>query len=89
VDNFEAAYRTLSRLPPPPRLDILVQRLSGQTIPEMGIVGRAYRNTLFALTVVSGNSNSATSLRDGALHRQILDEVHHCLPMAGPAMAGL
>ena len=49
--NLEAAYRTVSQLIATPRLDILVQRLEGQTITEMGIVGRAYRNTLFAMTV--------------------------------------
>lgn len=84
VGNFDAAYRTLSGLLPPPRLDILVQWLTGQTIPEMGIVGRAYRDTLFAMTVDPDNPNFATSLQDGALHRQIVHEVHHCLRMAGP-----
>ncbi|PRD45316.1 hypothetical protein C5748_03710 [Phyllobacterium phragmitis] len=84
VDNFEVAYRILSALLPPPRLDILVQWLAGVTIPEMGIVGRAYRGTLFAMTVDPDNPSFANSLRNGALHRQIIHEVHHCLRMAGP-----
>lgn len=84
LQNFEAAYATISKLMRPPRLDVLVQRLAGQTIPEMGIVGRAYRSTLFAMTVDPDNPNFAPSLQDGALHRQIVHEIHHCLRMAGP-----
>lgn len=84
LDSFRAAYRTLSTLMPPPRLDILVQRLDGRTIPEMSIVGRAYRDTLLAITVDPNNPNFSTSLQDGALHRQIIHEVHHCMRMAGP-----
>lgn len=83
VRNFEAAYATISTFMPPPRLDVIVQRLTGETIPEMGIVGRAYRDTLFAMTVDPDNPYFARSLRDGALHRQIVHEVHHCLRMAG------
>lgn len=82
--NFEAAYTTLAAFLPPPRLDILVQRLAGQTITEMGIVGHAYRDTLFSMTVDPDNPNFAPSIEDGALHRQILHEVHHCMRMAGP-----
>jgi hypothetical protein len=84
IRNFEAAYATISKLIPPPRLDVIVQRLAGETIPEMGIVGRAYRGTLFAMTVDPDNPNLARSLQDGALYRQIVHEVHHCLRMAGP-----
>ncbi|WP_202882817.1 hypothetical protein [Microvirga tunisiensis] len=82
--NFEAAYRTPSGLLPPPGLDILVERLVGQTRPQMGIVGRAYRDTLFAMTVDPDNPNFTNSLQDGALLRQIVHEVHHCIRMAGP-----
>ena len=81
---FEQAYRTVSTITPPPRLDVLIQRLSGETIPEMGIVGHAYRSTLFAMTVDPDNPNFIGSLSDGALHRQIVHEVHHCMRMAGP-----
>lgn len=84
LKDFEAAYGSLSKLLRPPRLDILVQRLAGQTIPEMGIVGHAYRGTMFAMTVDPDNPNFTASLEDGALHRQILHEVHHCMRMAGP-----
>ncbi|WP_426238842.1 hypothetical protein [Pararhizobium sp. DWP1-1-3] len=36
---FEQAYRTVSTMMPPPRLDITVQRLAGETIPEMASSG--------------------------------------------------
>lgn len=81
---FEQAHRTVSTMMPPPRLDILIQRLAGEAIPEMGIVGRAWRSTMFAMTVDPDNPNFTRSLGDGALHRQIVHEVHHCLRMAGP-----
>lgn len=84
VDEVEAAYRSLAGFLAPPRLDILVQRLADETIPELGMVGHAYRDSLFAMTLDPGNSNFESSLRDGALRRQIIHEVHHCMRMAGP-----
>jgi len=84
IRDFRNAHQTVSRLMPPPRLDVLIQRLTGETIPEMGIVGRAYRGTLFAMTVDPDNANFSQSLHNGALHRQIVHEVHHCMRMAGP-----
>ncbi|MCM5557117.1 DUF2268 domain-containing putative Zn-dependent protease [Pleomorphomonas sp. JP5] len=84
LDGFEAAYRSLAGFVAPPRLDILVERLAGGTIPELGMVGHAYRDTLFAMTLDPDNPNFERSLRDGALRRQILHEVQHCMRMAGP-----
>ena len=82
--EFEVAYQAISHLMPPPRLDVLIQRLTGETIPEMGMVGRAYRSTMFTMTIDPDNPNFFPSLRTGALHRHIVHEVHHCLRMAGP-----
>ncbi|MHC8318921.1 DUF2268 domain-containing putative Zn-dependent protease [Pseudomonas sp. LB3P31] len=82
--EFAAAYQTLSRLLEPPRLDILLQVLPGETIAEMGILGRAYRSSMFSMTLDPANPNFLGSLRNGTLHRQIIHEVHHCLRMAGP-----
>jgi hypothetical protein len=31
-DEFEVAYQAISHLMPPPRLDVLIQRLPGETI---------------------------------------------------------
>jgi uncharacterized protein YjaZ len=84
LGEFEAAYKMISRLIAPPRLDVLIQRLPGETLPEMGLMGRAYRSTMFSMTLDPDNPNWLSSLRNGALHRQIVHEVHHCLRMAGP-----
>ena len=82
--EFAAAYQSIAGLLPPPRLDILIQHLPGETLPEMGLVGRTYRSSMFSMTLDPDNPNFPASLRDGALHRHIVHEVHHCLRMAGP-----
>jgi Predicted Zn-dependent protease (DUF2268) len=79
-----ATYAIVSRLTTPPRLDILVQRLAGAVIPEIGMVGQAYRKGLFALTLDPDNPHFAACLGDGTLRRQVTHEVHHCLRMGGP-----
>ncbi|MNQ60422.1 hypothetical protein D3C85_747010 [compost metagenome] len=84
IDEFDVAYQAISRLLPPPRLDVLIQRLPGETIAEMGLVGRAYRSSMFSMTLDPDNPNFSSSLRNGALQRQVIHEVHHCLRMAGP-----
>jgi hypothetical protein len=81
---FEQSYRAVSGMLPPPRLDILIQRLAGATIPGVGIVGYAHRSTMFSMTVDPDEANFIPSLNEGALNRQIIHEVHHCLRMAGP-----
>jgi hypothetical protein len=50
ISEIKAGRTAISRLISPPRLDILVQRRAGAVIPEIGMVGRAYRKSLFALT---------------------------------------
>lgn len=84
IDEFAAAYEAIARLMPPPRLDVLIQRLPGETIPEMGLVGRAYRSSMFTMTLDPDNPNFFSSLRTGALRRHVVHEVHHCLRMGGP-----
>lgn len=79
-----AAHDAVSKLLSPPRLDILVQRLSGAVIPEIGMVGHAFRRALFTLTLDPDNPHFAAALADGVLRRQAAHEVHHCLRMAGP-----
>ncbi|MFP3496622.1 DUF2268 domain-containing putative Zn-dependent protease [Pseudomonas sp. SIMBA_059] len=83
-EEFELAYCAIARHMPPPRLDVLVQRLPGETIAELGLVGRAYRSTMFSMTLDPDNPNFAASLKGGAVRRHIVHEVHHCLRMAGP-----
>lgn len=81
---FESAYRAIAGWMPPPRLDVLIQRLPGETLTELGLVGRAYRSTMFSMTLDPDNPHFADSLHNGALQRHIVHEVHHCLRMAGP-----
>ena len=80
--EVEAARRRVGALLPPPRLDILVQRMAGGGIPEIGLVGHAYRAGLFALTVDPDNPRFPAALLDGTLQRQVAHEVHHCMRMA-------
>lgn len=84
TDEFEIAYQAISAFIPPPRLDVLIQRLPGEVLPELGLVGRAYRSSMFAMTLDPDNPNFSASLHDGALHRHVVHEVHHCLRMGGP-----
>lgn len=75
------AWRAVSRVLPTPPLDILVQRLPGAVIPEIGIGGHAYRKGLLALTLDPNNPHFAASLAEGGLRRTLVHEVHHCLRM--------
>ncbi|SFG95716.1 DUF2268 domain-containing putative Zn-dependent protease [Pseudomonas sp. NFACC45] len=84
TDEFDAAYEAVARLMLPPRLDVLIQRLPGETIAEMGLVGRAFRSSMFSMTLDPDNPNFLSSLRTGALRRHVIHEVHHCLRMGGP-----
>jgi len=84
IDEIDATRAAVSRLLPPPRLDVLIQRLPGMVIREIGMVGHAYRRSLFALTCDPDNENFARCLSDGTLRRQVAHEVHHCLRMGGP-----
>ncbi|TXN60036.1 hypothetical protein FV228_24380 [Methylobacterium sp. WL18] len=82
--EIQIARDAIAGLMPVPILDILVDRRPGETIPEMGTVGRAYRPSLFALTLASDNPNFETSLRGGDIRRTVAHEVRHCLRMGGP-----
>ena len=82
--EIEATRQLFARALAPPRLDILVQRLAGAVISEIGMVGQAYRKGLCALTLDPDDPRFAAGLQDGTLRRQVAHEVHHCLRMAGP-----
>ena len=84
MHEVEASRGHLAGLLPPPRLDILVQRIPGGGIPEIGLVGHAWRMSLFVLTVDPDNQRFEASLSDGTLRHQVAHEVHHCRRMAGP-----
>ncbi|MCA1444576.1 hypothetical protein I6F07_31215 [Ensifer sp. IC4062] len=84
IAGVDEARRAVSRVLPPPALDILVQQQPGKVIPEIGMVGFAYRSSLFSLTIDLDNPNLTRCLSDGTLVRQLVHEAHHCLRMAGP-----
>ena len=81
--EIEATAGIVGSLVKPPRLDVLIER-SQRVIPEIGMVGHAYRHNLFSLTVDPDNPHFEPSLGDGTLRRQVAHEVHHCLRYAGP-----
>ncbi len=82
--EIEVTRATVSHHLAPPRLDVLVQRLPGMVIQEIGLVGHAYRHSLFALQCDPDNESFAASLANGTLRRQVAHEVHHCLRIRGP-----
>ncbi|WP_191061192.1 DUF2268 domain-containing putative Zn-dependent protease [Geminicoccus harenae] len=84
ISGVETARDTVSRIIPPPRLDILVQPQPGRVIPEIGMVGFAHRKSLFSLSIDPENPNLSRCLTDGTLARQVAHEVHHCVRIAGP-----
>jgi hypothetical protein len=84
MSEIEVARAVISGLVSPPRLDILVERRAGEVIPEIGMMGRAYRKTLLALTLDPDNERFPPCLHAGALRRTVAHEVHHCLRMSGP-----
>lgn len=84
VSEVEVARQAIADMLHLPPLDILVQRRASEVIPETGTGGRAYRSSLFALTLDPDNPNFERSLKEGNLHRTVAHEAHHCLRMAGP-----
>lgn len=82
--EIDAARQAVAGILPPFQLDILVERVTGAVIPEVGTTGRAYRPGLCSLTVDPLNPNFAVSLDHGDIRRTIAHEVHHCRRFAGP-----
>ncbi len=82
--EIEIARLAMSRFGISAKIDILIQRISGAVIPEIGMVGQAYRRGLLGLTLDPDNPNFSTAVGNGYLHRHVAHEVHHCLRMAGP-----
>lgn len=75
--GIDAGCEAVDRVIPLPWMDILVQQLPGAVIPEIGMVGTAYRRSLFALSVDPANPRFETCIADGTLTRQIAHEIHH------------
>jgi len=86
--EIEAARSLIAGLLPVSRLDIMLQRLPAAVIPEIGMVGHAYRSSLLALTMDPDNPNFDRALADGTLRRQVAHEVHHCGRMGAVGYGG-
>lgn len=80
--EFSAATQAVSQRYPLPAMDVLIQRSAGGTIPELGLLGRTWSPQLFSLYLDPDNPNFMAALEQGAVRRQIIHEIHHCLRMA-------
>ena len=80
--EIDAARDAIARIVPLSRLDILIQRVPGHVIPEIGMGGHSWRRSLLSVTLDPDNPNFETALADQALRRTVAHEVHHCLRMA-------
>ncbi|HTR88204.1 MAG TPA: DUF2268 domain-containing putative Zn-dependent protease [Reyranella sp.] len=82
--EIEATRQAVARLVPPPRLTVEVRLEPIKVIPELGMVGYSHGPDRFSLSLAPRNPNFEPAVAQGALHRQIAHEVHHCLRFAGP-----
>jgi hypothetical protein len=80
-DRLEALLRTTV---PMSAIDIIVQRVAGGVIPEIGIGGSCYRQSCMAVTLDPDNPNFAAGLESGYFARTLAHELHHCLRYGGP-----
>jgi hypothetical protein len=78
AEGWEAAARRVDL----PRMDVVLQVVPGDVIPEIGMVGRAYRPSCFSLSLDPANPRFAEAVADGAVARQVVHELMHCLRMA-------
>ncbi len=76
--GWEAAERHANL----PEIDLLVQRVPQGGIPHLGMGGWAYRPNCFAVTLDPDSPHFADSLAAGALQRQVVHELAHCLRFA-------
>ncbi|CAI0999462.1 Predicted Zn-dependent protease (DUF2268) [Serratia fonticola] len=81
TDEFDLAMESVGTFCHLPALDVLVQRVVSGTIPELGVSGRAWGPHLFSMFFDPDNPNFINSIKNGALCRQIVHEMHHCLRM--------
>ncbi len=79
--DVQTARESFSRRLGTSPVDILVQRLSGAVIPEIGMGGHAFRKGLLTLTLDPENQHFAACLEEGAFCRTLVHEVHHCMRM--------
>ena len=66
-----------------PPVDVVIERVPGKTIPELGFGGHAFRRGCMSITLDPENPNFEASLASGQFTRTITHEFHHCLRHAG------
>ena len=64
-------------------VDVVIERVSGRTIPELGLGGHAFRRGCMIITLDPENPNFEASLAAGQFTRTVTHEFHHCLRHAG------
>ncbi|WP_445502225.1 DUF2268 domain-containing putative Zn-dependent protease [Microvirga sp. G4-2] len=62
-----------------PPVDVVIQRLRGETIPELGLTGFTPRRSCMAITLDPDNPHFEASLKAGDFIRILTHEFHHCL----------
>lgn len=62
-----------------PPIDVVIQRLTGETIPELGLAGFSLRRSCMAITLDPDNPHFEASLQAGQFTRSLTHEFHHCL----------
>jgi uncharacterized protein YjaZ len=62
-----------------PPIDVVVQRLTEETIPELGLTGFTLRRSCMAITLDPDNLHFEASLKAGEFTRILTHELHHCL----------
>ncbi|QFU15779.1 DUF2268 domain-containing putative Zn-dependent protease [Microvirga thermotolerans] len=62
-----------------PPLDVVIERLEGQAIPELGLAGIAPRRRCMVVTLDPANPRFEASLEAGEFGRILTHEFHHCL----------
>jgi len=80
--EVEAGWEAASAHVTLPPIDLLLQRVPQAGIPELGMVGNAYRPNCFSLTLAPDNPGFVEALVAGALQRQVVHELTHCLRFA-------
>ena len=78
ASGWEAADRRVAL----PAIDIIVQRVPHAGISHLGMVGHASRPNCLSLTLNPDNPHFAEALAAGALQRQVVHEITHCLRFA-------
>jgi len=82
--EIEKARQRVARLVEPPKIEIIVQQIPENIIPELGVGGYTPGARVLFLALDPGSPHFVESLGNEALQRMVVHEVHHCLRWDGP-----